>query len=254
MKKVAIWMILVLALAMLAVPVLAAGSASMTVSASKNVVTQGDTFTVSVSVSKTENCASGGFLFQYDQNAFEYVKGSAKVSGFALSGISTVKDKIAGYFMSTGSAATVEGTIFQITLKVKNTASAGTYTISGTPSLADQNKENFSVSVNSITITVGSNEPSEKPTEEVTNTTAATETTEAPAAETSEAPADVDVTEEPAVEKVETPNTQPSEIITIGAIPSTEKDPTTAGFPWWIIFAVMGIGSIVAIIVIKSKS
>ena len=242
MKKVAIWMILVLVAAMLAVPVLAAGSASMTVSASKDVVTQGDTFTVSVSVSKTENCATGGFLFQYDQNAFEYVKGSAKVGGFALSGISTANDKITGYFMSTGGATTVEGTIFQITLKVKNAASAGTYTISGTPSLADQNKENFSVSVNSITITVGSNKPAEKPTEEAT------------VAETTEAPADVDVTEEPTVEKMETPNTQPSEIITIGAITTTAKNPATAGFFWWIIFAVMGIGSIIAVIVIKSKS
>ena len=249
MKKVAIWMILVLLAAMLAVPVLAAGSATMTVSASKDVVAPGDTFTVSVSVSKTENCATGGFLFQYDQNAFEYVKGSAKLGGFALSGISTTNDKITGYFMSTGGATTVEGTIFQITLKVKNAASAGTYTISGTPSLADQNKENFSVSVNSITITVGSNEPAEKPTEETT----VAETTEAPA-ETSEAPADVDVTEEPAVEKVETPNTQPSEIITIGAITTTAKNPATAGFFWWIIFAVMGIGSVIAVIVIKRKS
>ena len=250
MKKVAIWMTLVLVVSMLVVPVLAASSASMTLSASRDTVAQGDTFTVSVSVSKVENCATGGFLFQFDQNVFEYVKGSAQVSGFALSGISTVNGKIAGYFMSTGSGTTIQGTIFQITLKVKDTASAGTYTVSGTPSLTNGDKEDVSVSANSITITVGSNEPADQPTEEVTT---ATETTEAPAVETSEAPTDLDVTEEPAIEKVETTNTQPTEIITIGATTSTAKNPAGAGFPWWIIFAVMGIGSIIAIIVIKRK-
>lgn len=257
MKKLAVSVILLLVLGMLVMPVLAASSAGMTVSASKDSVSQGDTFTVSVSVSKVENCATGGFLFEYDENVFEYVDGASKVSGFALAGVSTANGKIAGYFMGISGAATVQGTLFQITLRVKATAPAGTYTITGTPSLSVLNngsKENISVSVNSATVTVAGNEQADTPTEEVTNTTAATVATEAYATDAPEATMGLDIMQAPTGENTETPSTQAADA-PIGENAATqEKDRTAAGFPWWIPFALLGLGSGIAIVVILKKS
>lgn len=262
MKKLSVLVILVLVAGMLVMPVLAASSATVTVSVSKNNVSQGDTFTVSVSTSKVEDCATGGFLFEYDQNVFEYVDGSSQASGFTLAGVSTANNKIAGYFMNTSGTTAVQGALFKITLKVKATAPAGTYTISGIPSLSVLNngaKETLSASANSITVTVSGEGQAEKPTEAVTETTAATEAhttdaTEPHATDVSEATEGAIVTEAPTVEKVETTSTQETEILTIGGTTTPPAKNRAGGFPWWIIFAVMGIGSSIAIIVIKRKS
>lgn len=132
MKKLSIILILLLIVSMIAVPAFAAQSATMSVSASKSTAYRGDTITVTVSTSKVDGCTTGGFMFSFDKNAFEYVSGSALLSGFSA-GVSTQAGNVAGYFMNGN--ATVQGNIFQITLRVKDTAPFGTYSISGTPSL-----------------------------------------------------------------------------------------------------------------------
>jgi len=150
MKKLSILVIIILIIGMLAVPVLAAQSATMSVSASTNTVYRGDTITITVSASKVDNCTSGGFMFSYDKNVFEYVSGSATLSGFT-SGISTAAGNVAGYFMNGN--ATVQGGIFQITLKVKDTAAFGSYTISGVPNMTAADGA-VSCSAGSTTVTV----------------------------------------------------------------------------------------------------
>ena len=259
MKKLSILIVVLLMVNLVAMPVLAAQDASMTLSASKTNLEPGDTFTVTVSTTKVENCKTGGFLFQYDENVFEYVDGSALVGGFAMSGIYT-KTNVAGYFMSITDGVTVKGEIFRITLKVKDTASAGSYTITGVPSLAEADKEAISVTAGSVTVKVGTTqteptesetvaattEPVETPTTEATETKDTEATTEATTQTTTEATAEVT---EPSKDTEAT--TQPTEIITIGAVTPNEDK---AGFPWWIPFALLGIGSIIAIIVIKKKS
>ena len=150
MKKLSILVIIVLIIGMLAVPVLAAQSATMTVSASKTTVNRGDTITVTVSTSAVSNCTSGGFMFSFDKNVFEYVSGSAVLSGYTA-GVSTAAGNVAGYFMNGN--ATVQGSIFQITLKVKDAAAFGTYSISGTPSLTAADGA-VSCSAGSVSITV----------------------------------------------------------------------------------------------------
>ena len=153
MKKLSILVIIVLIIGMLAVPVLAAQSATMSVSASKNTVYRGDTITITVSASKVDNCTSGGFMFSYDKNVFEYVSGSATLSGYT-SGVSTAAGNVAGYFMNGN--ATVQGSIFQITLKVKDNAAFGNYTISGVPNMSAADGA-VSCSAGSATITVACN-------------------------------------------------------------------------------------------------
>ena len=266
MKKLFALVVFVLVAAMLAMPVLAAPSASVSLTASKTSLSVGDTFTVTVSTTKVESCTSGGFLFKYDANAFAYVDGKAMVSGYTMSGISTANNNLAGYFLTTSGGNTVQGDIFQITLKVKANAS-GSYTISGTPSMKAGNKEEVSFSTGSVTVTVGSSQPAPttpapttpapqptNPQETAAPTTAATDPTGVTDVET-DVPADIPTNGEDETsdtEKVEEPN-QETGAITIGPSDTTDQD-REAGFPWWIIFAVMGIGAIVAIVIIKKKS
>ena len=262
MKKVFTLVIVALTALMLAMPVFAAQSASVSLKASSTSVSVGDTFTVTVSTTKVENCTSGGFLFQYDGSAFEYVDGKALVSGYTMSGISTANNNLAGYFLTTSNGNTVQGDIFRITLKVKASAS-GSYTISGTPSMKAGNKEEVSFSTGSVTVTVGSSQPAPtvpapeptKPQETVAPTVAATEEPTAAASTAPIAPDetfDSQGTQAPSEEKTQEPN-QATDAITVGATDTTGQN-RGGGFPWWIIFAVMGIGAIIAIVVIKKKS
>ncbi len=152
MKKLSVFLIMLMAAALLVLPAFAAQTATFSVSASNTAVLPGDTFTVTVSTSKVDNCTTGGFMFSYDKNAFEYVSGVSLsgLTGFNA-GVSTQAGNVAGYFMN--GTGTVQGDIFQITLKVKDSAS-GAYTISGTPNMS-AGGESVSCSANSVTVTVG---------------------------------------------------------------------------------------------------
>lgn len=167
MKKLFTLVTLLLVAAMLVVPVSAAQSATMTVTVSGSTVAPGETVTVTVSTTAVENCFSGGFMFSFDKDVFEYVSGSALVKGYAISGISTANNNVAGYFMNTDKGAAVEGAIFQATFKVKDTAAEGSYTISGTPSLTVLNgtaKETITCSATGATVTVSTKtEPDPEP-------------------------------------------------------------------------------------------
>lgn len=157
MKRISVLLILVLVICLGAVPVFAAQNASMTAVVSNNTVKQGDTFTVTVSITTVENCFSGGFLFNYDTDTFEYLSGSALVKGFSMSGITDMAGALSGYFMSISNTQTIQGAIFEASFKVKENAPSGVYTISGTPSLTTQIdgvKETLPCSVVGADITV----------------------------------------------------------------------------------------------------
>ena len=278
MKKWIVSIVVLLMVSLLAMPVFAAQTASVTLSASKTSLQPGDTFSVTVNITTVEKCSSGGFMFYYDEKAFEYVEGSALVSGFALSGISTANNKLAGYFMSVSGGATVKGDIFRVTFRVKDNAS-GSYTISGNPSMQAEDKSEISCTVSGVTVTVGGSTQTTQPTQE--ETVAPTESVDTPSTNATEAPTapNTEATETPTVDAtteateaiatVETQETtaettetipvketeevpaESSEVITIGATtPAVEK----TVFPWWIIFAVTGIGAIVAIVIFMKKS
>ena len=136
MKKFSILVTLLLIIGMLTVSAFAAQTATVTVSTSSTTVHNGDTFTVTVDVSSVENCIAGGFMFNYNTDVFEYVSGSALVEGFTAAGVSTTNGNLAGYFM--GNTANIQGSVFQITLKVKDNAALGNYTISGAANLVSK--------------------------------------------------------------------------------------------------------------------
>lgn len=134
MKKILSLLLCLLLLSALAMPVFAAQTAQMTVTASKTVLKPGDKVTFTVSLSKVEKCTLGGFMFQFDKNVFSYESGKshAGLKGF-IAGVSTAANKVAGYFMN--GKATLEGELFSVTLKVLDNAAPGTYTVTGRPSL-----------------------------------------------------------------------------------------------------------------------
>ena len=249
MKKIFSLIIVLLMVSMLAMPVFAAQSASVTVSASKTALQPGDTFTVTVTTTKVENCSTGGFLFKYDENVFEYVEGKALLSGFTMAGISTASDNLAGYFMALSGGETIEGAIFQVTFRVKDNAS-GSYTITGKPNLqvpGSDGKEAVSCTVNDATVTVGA--PDQGATYPSAPDQGAMDATAAPS-EGVEPDIAVDSTETVPVKDIGATVPDTSEVITIGATaPAVEK----AGFPWWIIPVVV-IAAAVAAVIIKKKS
>lgn len=170
MKKAFTLVIMVLIASMLVMPVFAAESAAMNIAASKTTVASGDTIVVTVSLSDMKNCFSGGYLFSYNEEVFEYVadSGVALVKDFDLYGVSTINDHLAGYFMNTGKGTDLKGDIFQITLKVKDNAPAGEYEITGTPYLSVLNGENIeevTCSTNKVTITIPGAETPDEPSE-----------------------------------------------------------------------------------------
>ena len=150
MKKLSVLAILLLIVGLLAVPALAAQGADISVSVSSGTVHRGDTFTVTVSTTAVADCKAGVFMFIYNTSVFEYVSGGVTLNGYT-SGISTADGKLAGYFMN--GQTTVQGALVEITLKVKDTAAYGSYTISGAPSLSAADG-NVSCSVNDATVTV----------------------------------------------------------------------------------------------------
>ena len=155
MKKYSIAIVLILTLSLLicAVPAFAAQTSTVSLTASNSTVYAGDIFTVTVSASAVSDCVSGGFMFDYDEDVFEYVSGSALVTGYDAAGVSTVNNLLSGYFMG-DTAANIEGDLFQVNFQVKDTAALGTYTITGTPSLKTSSGEVITYSVTDVTVTV----------------------------------------------------------------------------------------------------
>ncbi|MBE6958701.1 MAG: hypothetical protein E7447_06090 [Ruminococcaceae bacterium] len=152
MKKISIFLILMLAVVMLAVPVLAAQPAAMTVNASDKTLDRGDTVVITVSTTKVDECVSGGFMLTFDKNVFEFVSGESALSAQGyMAGVSNAAGNVAGYFMNGNK--TVEGEIFKITLRVKDTAAYGSYTVSGVPNLKAGGAA-VECTVNEVTFTV----------------------------------------------------------------------------------------------------
>ena len=131
-KLLSIMMLCILLLCALALPVAAAGSASMSLSPSSGTLHRGDSFTVTVTLSNTQSVGRGALVLSYDASVFEFVGGSCNVSGTTLAEVSASKN---GGIFALEKDKVVSGTIFTINMKVKSTAAFGTYTLSGTASM-----------------------------------------------------------------------------------------------------------------------
>ena len=113
-------------------PVAAAGTAHMSIQSSSGTLYRGDSFTLTVHLSNDQPVSNGGVILSYDSSAFEFLGGSCHVSNAALSEVSASRN--GGVFVLQTDAV-VSGAIFTINMRVKDSASFGTYGISGSPSL-----------------------------------------------------------------------------------------------------------------------
>ena len=116
---------LLLMLALTASPVLAAKSVSVTASPDKSNVSGGDTVTVTVSA-EVDSCQQGGIEISFDTAVFELVSGKCTLSDAFMGDFATKTQD--GVFVFDGSSA-ISGGVFEFTMKVKDSAVAGSYKI-----------------------------------------------------------------------------------------------------------------------------
>lgn len=250
MKKLIYILICVLLTAALAVTVFAAENAEMTLDTAEKTVTPGETVAFTVTLGAMEDCASAGFTLSYDETVFEFLDGSCTAKDTL---ISSLKDGT-GVF-TYGDPRPVSGEIFAFQLKVKDSATVGSYSITAKGSVRNADGA-VSTKVNGVSVAVAVE------TDEPTTTPAIGET--APPKETEPAPKETlpvkqtepadeeimptEMQTEPAVSEatipenatepvpketkpaMDTPMVPPETAVhTIGAAPEAQR----AGFPWW---------------------
>ncbi len=149
MKKLLSWLVSICLICLLTLPVHAAGSASMNFTANKSTVSRGDTITVSVSIASSSEATAWGLKFSFDSSVFEVVGGACTDPN----GEPSTFNPGYGFAANYRSALTPGGSIGWFTLRVKDDAAFGSYTISGTPSVVN-GSDTVSASVFGTTITV----------------------------------------------------------------------------------------------------
>ena len=137
-KKIILLLLVAMLLCVLAVPASADTTSQMTVSVSHATASAGDTITVIVSISETDNCSSVGLGIQYDANAFEMVENSFDplVAHIQASCKYNANAKMYVASIMLESAQKISGPIFTFQLKVKEGVDIGTsHEISGKTSI-----------------------------------------------------------------------------------------------------------------------
>lgn len=130
MKKILTMICSLLLLGALTLTVSAAAYMGLSLSAST--LSPGDSFTVYVNLSNDQAVGRGGIVLNYDTAVFEFLGGSCGVSGATLAEVSAGRN---GGVFALAENRVVSGTIFTINMRVRDTASQGSYTISGTASM-----------------------------------------------------------------------------------------------------------------------
>ena len=144
MRKLVIALVCVLLVTVLAASAFAASSS---MSASSKTLRRGNTVTLTISMSSGDSATSYGVMLSYDTSVFEYVSGSCTVGGTL---VSSANNGIAFMYQN---PTTFSGTAGTVTLRVKDTAPFGTYTIYGSASVKN-GSESISASGCSVSVSV----------------------------------------------------------------------------------------------------
>ena len=145
-KILSLLLCLVLTTALVA-SVFADESASFSMSASSKTLYRGDTVTLSARVSSNAKATSYGLKLSYDSNVFELVDGGTSVSGAMVTSFNN------GFAFMFQNATAYSGTIGTVTLRVKDNAPTGSYSISGIASVKN-GTDSVSASGCSVSVTV----------------------------------------------------------------------------------------------------
>lgn len=106
----------------------------MSITADKTAVKRGDVVEFVVAMDELVDCTAAGVVLDYDQDAFEFVKGECTLTDPALQNFGLVGGYISGSF-ALRNATTVSGEIFRFQLRVKDTAAFGDTVIGVHPSV-----------------------------------------------------------------------------------------------------------------------
>ena len=121
MKRFFILFCAVVVASMLAMPVFAASSVSVSLSANDKTVNSGDKVTITVSA-MVDTCGSGGIEISFDSTVFELSSGDWTLSSALMTDFSKgSKDGVFAF----DSASKISGKVFKFTLKVKSNAPIG---------------------------------------------------------------------------------------------------------------------------------
>ena len=158
-RKICLWLLVVVTLALPA----AASASEVTLNASATTVEAGDTFTVTAVMEKKKSVALGTVALDYDEKAFELVSGQCLLDN-AMFGEVLVSEKAGTFLLML--PRKVSGEIFTFTLRVKDGAPSGSYTIGAEASFGDDQASAATVKGASVTIAsayVPTEEPDDEP-------------------------------------------------------------------------------------------
>ena len=145
MKKTLLVLIcMIMAISIFAIPICAAESGYF--SAPSSNIKVGDTFDVTVNIKGGENIGTIGIIPSFDDRAFEFVRGKWLVSG-ALEEADITKGGAA--LIAFSGTESINGPVYSFTLRVKEAAQYGTYTISGTVNTGK------TISMSAATVSIG---------------------------------------------------------------------------------------------------
>ena len=150
MKKVTVLILSLLLVLTTAIPAMAAGAVQFSMSTSSSTVSRGDTITISVSVSSSTEATSFGLSLAYDTSVFELVNGNCAAAGALVNSFSN------GFAFMFQSPTAYSGSVGSVTLKVKDSAPLGTYSVSGNASCKN-GSDAVAAYGSSVSITVSCN-------------------------------------------------------------------------------------------------
>lgn len=162
MKKVWIFLMCLLLITGAALTALAANETTLTVTADQTTVNRGDILTVTVSVSGSDPFTSLGYIF-YTESAYFTVTEGRLLAALDLPGEPSIKRfdenglAVGGWVEDTASttpiAVTLNGAILEMTVKIKEDAPLGDFTITDAVSVKnDKMEKSFSLREDTITV------------------------------------------------------------------------------------------------------
>lgn len=136
MKKILLLSLIAICLFSFTIPLMAAQTATVTITPNKTSASAGDSVTFTVKVTGVSAAKSIGIIPSYDSSVFELVSGEWLVTGSAMSDFSGGTATIA-YAASRG----FNENVFRFTLKVKSNAKLGKATVNANVNIKNGNEE-----------------------------------------------------------------------------------------------------------------
>ena len=151
MKKLYFFLLSVILIAALTFTAFAAGDVTFGMEASEDTLSAGDALTLTASCTANAEATSYGLMLKYDENVFEYVSGDVTVENTMVKSMGAGTSH--GFVFMFQEATAYSGTVGTAVLKVKESAPAGTYVITGAASVKN-GAETVETEDCSVTVTV----------------------------------------------------------------------------------------------------